>query len=74
VAFYCNALHTAAEKGFAEITRLLLTAGADPSARDHNGKTALQIAKRKGHSQVIEILEPVTPAKVTSARKQKKKP
>jgi ankyrin repeat protein len=57
LAFYANALHEAAAKGFTEIVRLLCSRGADTSARDHIGKTPLQIARKRGHADIIQILE-----------------
>lgn len=57
LAFYCNALHTAAERGFADIARLLLARGAEISARDHSGEMALQIAQHRHHDDVVSVLE-----------------
>lgn len=50
-------LHRAAAKNHAAIVRWLLRTGADPNARDSNGKTALEIAKEKGHEQVVVAIE-----------------
>jgi hypothetical protein len=50
-------LHEAAEKGSREIVELLLKAGADPSAVDQDGKTPLQIAREKGHIELISLLK-----------------
>lgn len=55
--FYRNAIHEAAEKGLTEVVQLLCERGADISARDHEGRTALQIARELGHSDIVEILE-----------------
>lgn len=57
LAFCCNAIHEAAEKGFAEAVRLLCSRGADVKARDHEGKTALQIARERGHKDIAHFLE-----------------
>ncbi len=57
LAFYCNAIHIAADKGFADIVRLLLARGADISAREHSGRTALQIARERNHTEIVTILE-----------------
>jgi uncharacterized protein len=57
LAFYCNALHIAAEKGFTDVARLLLAHGAEVSARDHSGMTALQVARQRHNSEVVDILE-----------------
>ncbi len=45
VAPYADAIHEAAEKGYTEIVRMLCKHGADLSARDHSGRTPLQIAR-----------------------------
>ena len=51
-----TALMWAANLGHAKIAKMLLSAGANPNATD-NGKTALDIAKEKVHSEVVRILE-----------------
>ena len=57
LAFYGNAIHQAAEKEFTDIVRLLCSRGADTSATNHEGKTALQIAKERGHTEIVQLLE-----------------
>ncbi len=57
LAFHRNAIHEAAEKGLADIVKILCARGADVSAHDHSGKTALQIARKWQHSEIIRILE-----------------
>lgn len=57
LAFYCNALHVAAEKGLADVVRLLLERRANISARDHSGKTAVEIAQVRHHNDVVRVLE-----------------
>lgn len=57
LAFYGNAIHEAAEKGFIEVVRLLCSRGADPLAKDHQGKTARQIAQERRHRDIVRILE-----------------
>ncbi|WOO81114.1 Putative ankyrin-containing lipoprotein [Vanrija pseudolonga] len=42
---------------YAQIVRILLEAGAKPSIGDHDGVTALQHARQKGQSRIVEILE-----------------
>lgn len=49
-------LHSAAILGRADITRLLLDAGADPDARDAGGSTPLHRAFAAGHVTVARIL------------------
>ncbi len=52
-------LHEAARSGNASIVQLLLAAGADAALRDGNGKTPLDIATEKAHSDVVRLLESV---------------
>jgi len=66
LAFYGNAIHEAAEKGFTEIVRLLCSRGADPLAKDHQGKTARQIAQARRHRDVVRILEKCEESNVVS--------
>ncbi len=49
-------LHEAARGGQRGIVELLLAAGADPSLRDREGKTAMEIAQTAGHRDVIGLL------------------
>jgi ankyrin repeat protein len=39
--------------------RLLLDAGADPQAKDDNGKTPLDLARDAKHEEMIRLLEAV---------------
>lgn len=50
-----TALMIAAEFGHAEICRLLLFSGADPTLRDASGSTACDIARERGHAFSLEI-------------------
>lgn len=52
-----TALHGAALRGDAELARWLLAQGADPHARDDEGKTALQRAEEAGHEAVAAVLQ-----------------
>jgi ankyrin repeat protein len=40
-----------------EIIQILLQAGANPKVRDAAGKTALDYAKEKGYTTIIQLLE-----------------
>ncbi len=40
-----------------ELVKLLLEAGADPTAQDHNGQTALDHAERRGRTDLVELLK-----------------
>lgn len=46
--------------GDARAVRSLLAHGADPSARDRDGVTALEFAERHGHRLALELLRPVS--------------
>jgi len=49
-------LHSAVERGQADIVELLVAKGADVTAKDRQGRTALTIAERKGHTEIVELL------------------
>jgi ankyrin repeat protein len=49
-------LHIAASQGKAEAVRTLLELGADKNAKDDQGQTALELAKKYNHSVIVEIL------------------
>ena len=42
---------------YAEIIRILLAAGADPSIGDREGVTALEHAERLGHTRLVDVLK-----------------
>lgn len=50
-------LHTAAFTGDAAVARLLLARGADPMARTDDGKTAVDVARERGHEDLARLLE-----------------
>lgn len=52
-----TALHAAAYYGFTEVARTLLDAGADPNRKDRHGFTPLTLARQKGHSALLSLLE-----------------
>ena len=58
----CTPLHVAAMNGRAEIVALLLEKGASPAARNASNRMPLFLAQKGNHSQVVEILKPLTPA------------
>ena len=41
----------------AEVVQILLRAGADTNVKAKDGKTAWMLAKEKGHTEIVEILE-----------------
>jgi cytohesin len=49
-------LHRAAGNRHSNIVEILLAKGADTNARDHKGRTALDLAKKVGHMEVVELL------------------
>lgn len=57
LAFYGNAIHQAAEKGYLEIVKLLCSRGANRSAKNHEGRTALEVARERGHTDIVLFLE-----------------
>ena len=50
-------LHETAHAGLVELTRLLLEHGADATAQDDQGRTPADIARARGQTPVLEILE-----------------
>ena len=46
----------ACSKGYVEIARLLLAAGADPKAVTRDGLTAMKVAVTLGKKEVVEFL------------------
>lgn len=53
-------LHKASALGLTDTVKALLEFGADPDERNSLGETALHVAVRKNHSQVVEILAMVS--------------
>jgi len=52
-----TALIEASEKGYTEIVKLLLKAGADVNAEDGDGRTALILAKEQGYIEIVDLLK-----------------
>ena len=52
-----SALHVAAQKGNLEMVDLLLAKGADRNLRDKHNNTALMLAEKKKHAEIIERLK-----------------
>jgi len=46
-----------AKEGHTEVVKLLLEKGAEVNARANNGFTALGEAKKKGHIDIVQLLE-----------------
>jgi ankyrin repeat protein/L-ascorbate metabolism protein UlaG (beta-lactamase superfamily) len=51
-----SALHHAAARGWLDITKMLLAAGAGRGARDSKGRTPLDLAVRYGNRRVADVL------------------
>jgi len=52
-----TALMFAAGEGLAEVVQVLLEYGADRTLRDVDGDTALDFARKNGHTRVVRLLE-----------------
>jgi ankyrin repeat protein len=44
-------------KGYADVVRLLLAAGAEVNTANKNGETALAYAFEFGHTEVVQLLK-----------------
>jgi ankyrin repeat protein len=51
-----TALQAAAASGRVDVVRTLLAHGGDPSIRDANGKTSVDLAREKGHNDIVQLL------------------
>ncbi len=54
---YIHPLWKAAKRGHVEMVKILLEHGADPSATDNAGTTALDYARRYSKVNVVQLLE-----------------
>lgn len=52
-----TALHFAAAENHHETVEVLLKRGANVSHRDHDGNTPLDLAKKRGHEKIINLLK-----------------
>ncbi|WVO18304.1 hypothetical protein L204_106019 [Cryptococcus depauperatus] len=55
--FGYTALHLAADRGFLDMTRLLLRFGADKGLKDQDGQTPIQLAEISCRDDIIAILQ-----------------
>mmetsp|Transcript_28297 Transcript_28297/g.45629 ORF Transcript_28297/g.45629 Transcript_28297/m.45629 type:complete len:384 (-) Transcript_28297:1455-2606(-) len=51
-----TALHKASVGGHARLVQMLLSVGADKFIKSRNGYTAIDIARKRGHKQVVKLL------------------
>lgn len=51
------AIYVAAHEGHVEIADMLLKNGADKNQRNQDGQTALSIAEKKGHDQILRLFK-----------------
>jgi ankyrin repeat protein len=47
----------AANKGQTETVRLLLEKGADAYVKDMDGRTAMTVAGKEGHGDIVQLLQ-----------------
>lgn len=52
-------LHCAAISGVRAVVEILLQAGADPMTRNSHGRSFFDVLRSKGHSQLLELFEPL---------------
>lgn len=50
-------IHAAAQNGERAMVELLLKYGADPNASSDDGKTAASLAREKGHTEILALIE-----------------
>lgn len=65
---YIEPLHIAAQRGDAATASLLIAAGADPLTEAKHGITPLQLARRSGSRETLELLEERAEADEATAR------
>ncbi len=53
-------LHLAAERGYINITKRLITLGANAEAKNSSGKTPLDYAKKHEHKSIVTYLQGIT--------------
>jgi pectate lyase len=67
-------LHSAVRAGHKDIVGSLITKGADVNAEDKWGRTPLQVAKDKGHTEIVELLRKHGAKEDSPASKESPKP
>ena len=56
-----TALHAAAARGFVPVVRLLLSKGANWQALTRHGERAIDLARKQGHTEVVQLLQLAPP-------------
>jgi ankyrin repeat protein len=51
-----SALEISGGQGYVEMTKMLLSRGADPNIRNSSGMTPLRLAAYEGHTQIVQML------------------
>jgi uncharacterized caspase-like protein len=52
----CIPLHLAANEGYLDIVKYLISHGADVNARNNEDDTALRLAEKRGHKEIVTLL------------------
>jgi len=55
--WYTPPIHFAVREGHSEATKILLAAGADAEWNGHYGNSLIDMAKERGHNDVVRVLE-----------------
>lgn len=66
VAQIPDTLHVAAASGNLEAVKMLIRNGVDPTHKDSNGKTALELAEEAGHEHLFDDLRAALAAAITN--------
>lgn len=57
-----TALQAAVAYGRTDVVKLLLANGGDPGIRDPSGRTCVELAREKKHTEIVELLNATKPA------------
>ena len=52
----CTPLHLAANEGYLDIVKYLISHGADVNAKNNGDDTALSLAEKRGHREIVSLL------------------
>ena len=61
-------LHIAAVLGYTEVVRSFIAHGTDVNVKDGRGNTPLDLAKRGGHTEIVELLIKVAEEQKTTEK------